>query len=233
MLPNNLFWSHHIRTSFIPLVDAFGDCLKKRVLPSFENVSQEANQVEKEAWERLGNYATEDTDPGDLAEAAFQKGLQFYMTMRDMAQGIRNLFAAGLYHLFEQQILLFHRSELLNLEERNHRKLFNANELIKRLASHGIDIDQFRSWPKVMELKTLANAIKHADGPACEKLKKLRPDFFCHPDARELGPPYLPGLKVFQPLGGENIYVTDEAFDEYITAVKGFWDELAEALKAP
>lgn len=94
-------------------------------------------------------------------------------------------------------------------------------------------MEKFKSWAKVEELNRLADAIKHADGWSCERLKELRPDLFCHPDAGELGAPIdLPRLKVFQPLGGENIYVTDKAFDEYVAAVKGFWGELAEALES-
>lgn len=231
MIRNNLFWSHYIRTVFIPLVEAFSNCFKQRVLPSFDNLSQEADQVANKAWDRLGSYATENTDPADLADRAFEKGLDFYQTMTEMAQGIRNLFAVGLYHLFEQQVLYFHRSELLGFQEENDPKLFKTKEAFERLATHGIHIDQFRSWRRIWELQTLANAIKHADGVSCEALKKLRPDLFCHPEARELGAPYLPGLKVLQPLAGEAIYVTGEAFDEYVTTVKGFWGEWAEALE--
>lgn len=109
MVWNNLYWSYYIRREFIPLIDAFSDCLKKRVLPSFENLSREADQMANEAWDRLGGHATEDTDPADLADSAFEKGLEFYQTMTEMTQGIRNLFAVGLYHLFEQQFLFFHR----------------------------------------------------------------------------------------------------------------------------
>ena len=231
MVRNNLYWSDHIRRVFIPLIDAFSDCLKKRVLPSFDKLEQEADQVANETWNRLGSHATENTDPADLADSAFQKGLEFYQTMTEMIQGIRNLFAVGLYHLFEQQVLYFHRSELLDFGEENDPKLFKTKEAFERLAAHGIAIDQFRSWDKVRELQTLANAIKHADGPSCEALKELRPDLFCHPDARDLGPTYLPGVKVFQPLGGEAIYVTDEAFDGYVAAAKEFWNELAAVLE--
>lgn len=98
----------------------------------------------------------------------------------------------------------------------------------------GIYIEKFRSWPKIKELKILANAVKHADGNSCTQLKKLRPDLFRHPDAREVETSFLPPLplKVFQPLAGVAIYVTDEEFDRYVEAVKGFWSELIDALEA-
>ncbi len=231
MIPNALFWSHYIHTTFIPLVDTFSDCLKERVLPSFENLSQEANEVASDAWGRLGSHDPEGTDPGDFVDTAMEKGLEFYQTMSEMKQGVQNMFSLGLYHLFEQGFLFIHRRILLSDEEEKNTKLFNLEEASKRLAEHGIYIDQFHSWKKVFELKTLANAIKHADGRACEALKKLRPDLFCHPEAKESGPPYLERLKVFQPLAGESIYVTVEVFDEYVKAVKEFWSELIEALE--
>jgi len=231
MIPNALDWSDYIRTTFIPLIDTFSDCLKERVLPSFENLSQEASQVTSEAWSRLCSHDPEGTDPGDFADAAMERGVEFYQTMREMAQGVQNMFSMGLYHLFEQGFLFIHRRILLGTKEENNTKLFNLEEASKRLAEHGILIKQFHSWEKVFELKKLANAIKHADGPSCEALKKLRPDLFCHPEAKESGPPYLEGLKVFQPLAGESIYVTVEVFDEYVKAVKEFWSELSEALE--
>ena len=50
------------------------------------------------------------------------------------------------------------------------------------MLTHEIDVERFKSWPKVEELNRLADAIKHADGWSCERLKELRPDLFCHPD---------------------------------------------------
>lgn len=215
-----------------PTREAFSDCFKKRVLHSFDDISQEADQIEKAEWERLGQYATEYTDPSDLAERAFQKGLEFYLTMSDMVQGIRNMFAAGLYHLFEQQLLLFHRQELLGFKEENDPKLFKVTEAARRLEDdHGVCVGRFRSWPKVEELRLLANTVKHAGGPSCEALKGWRPDLFRHPDVREFGMPFLPALDVFQPLSGKDIYVTDDDFDQYVVAAKGFWAELADALE--
>ncbi len=194
-------WAYYyIRKDFIPLIDAFADCLKKRVLPSFENLSSEADEVENEAWNQLSSFAPEDSDPSDFVESAFNAGLEFYQTMTELAQGMRNLFAVGLYHLFEQQFLRFHRGELLDFGEQDDPNLFKTSEAVKRLAGHGIHIDEFGSWAKVKELKTLANAVKHADGGACDELKRVRPDLFSHPEGRELGPYSLDGLRVFQPL---------------------------------
>ena len=41
-------------------------------------------------------------------------GLDFYMMARGIMQGVINIFTAGLYHLFEQQLLCIHRTALLN-----------------------------------------------------------------------------------------------------------------------
>lgn len=214
---------------FIQRIDAFAGCLKKRLLPSFDTLMEDTHQLEREEIERLGRHATEETDPAHIAETAFNKALEFYQVMTEMAQGVRNLFAAGLYHMFEQQFLFFHRKELLHYDEETNLKLFRIAEAKKRLKALGIYIDKFRSWPKIKELRILANAVKHADGDSCEQLKRLRPDLFCYPDPPEVKNPFPLRPEVFEPLSGTAIYVSDEDFDTYVKAVKEFWSELVEA----
>ena len=51
-------------------------------------------------------------------------------------------------------------------------------EFQKRLKDIGIDIVAFSSWTKIDELKQVANAVKHAEGDAVQRLHGLRPDFF-------------------------------------------------------
>jgi hypothetical protein len=162
------WWPYYIRNDFVPFIDIFADCLRRHVLPSFENVSREADDVANVAFDRFLSHASEDADPGDFVDSAFSEGLEYYQTMTELAQGMRNL----LYHLFEQQFLRFHRSELLDYQEENNPRFFSVEQAKARLVAHGIQIDLFRSWAKVDELKTLANAVKHADGRSCEELKR-------------------------------------------------------------
>jgi hypothetical protein len=52
---------------------------------------------------------------------------------RGIMQGVINMFTAGLYHLFEQQLLCIHRTALLRPCEQKTLKLLNTMEARRRL----------------------------------------------------------------------------------------------------
>lgn len=108
---NGIFWAFQIRKSFLSDIDAFARCLSERLLPTFAKVEQEAERVEQETWERPGY--SEDIDPGELAEKARDKSVEFLQTMKSVQQGLINMFAAGLWHLFEQKLLVLYHRELV------------------------------------------------------------------------------------------------------------------------
>ncbi len=233
---NALFWAHHIRDVFIPDIDAFARCLVERLLPTFGKLEEEADRVEQDAWDRP-RYA-EDVDPADVVEDARNEALAFLDTMQGIKQGLINMFAVGLYHTFEQQLLLFHRRGLLRPHEQGKARLWEIGEAKERLKDAGINIEKFTSWPPVKELQLLANTVKHADGRSCNELKALRPELFVRPRCHD-PTPADEGLRnaylrapVFQPLVGESVYVTREQFKDYAAAVHRFLEELAEALEA-
>ena len=99
------------------------------------------------------------------------------------------------------------------------------------LEDYGIDVATFSSWGKIEELRLVANCVKHADGPSCAQLKELRPDLFVPPfvkkETEEADLAFVG--QVFQPLAGEDLYVSANDFEKYVEAVKGFWQEFAEA----
>lgn len=94
----------------------------------------------------------------------------------------------------------------------------------------GVDLRRLPSYPRVAELRLLANCAKHGDGWSCADLRAVRPSLFkppLHPEFHS-----LPGtLPVVAPLGGEDLYLTAQGFKEYADAVKVFLEELAEALE--
>ena len=95
----------------------------------------------------------------------FYDGVHFpYGLMIGIRQGLLNLFAIALYHAFEQQIMLFHRKNVLQVEEENDDKLFKMSEFQHRLEEFDIKITEFASWPKIDELRLLANAVTTCPG---------------------------------------------------------------------
>ena len=218
---------------FLRTVEYFERTLNQKVLPSFDSISHEAEQVETEAFERLGKSVDPEWyDPADYFEAARDEGIDFYIMANGMKQGITNLFTAGLFHLFEQWFLKIYRQELVSFREEPKPNLLKlAIALDRLLRGNGIDIQTFSSWRTVDELRLVANTIKHADGASCKELKKLRPDLFVSPLTKDEGVEIdlVVRREVFHPLAGEDLYVSADEFGKYAEAVKHFADELAKA----
>lgn len=220
-------------TDFKKTVDYYARTLEEKVLIAFENVSEEANQVEQRTFERLGQSVDPEWyDPADYVEAARDAAIDFYIMVDGIKRGLLNLFSAGLYHLFEQWFFKFHRRELLYLGEDGKPNLINWKEAKDRLRdNYGIDVESFSSTGKINELRLVANTVKHADGSSCSELKKIRPDLFVQPDLKGDRPDigFVTIREVFTPLAGEDVYIGIEDFKKYVEAVKEFWDELAAA----
>lgn len=230
MLGNELFWAHYIRGVFIEETRTFGQTLKNRILKAFGNIEQEAEELKEKEYKRLLQTPVgENGGPGmdELAERAEEEGINFYITMTNLQQGIVNMFAVALYGLFTQQLMLFHRRELLGIHEENDQELFTPDEVKRRLCENGIDIEKFRSYGKIRELKLVANTVKHAEGWAAKDLRNIRPDLFISPHSILL----KPRSTLFKPLLGEDFFVTSDDIVSYTDAIEEFWEELADALK--
>ena len=216
-------------------IDYFAKSLSEKVLPAFKDIEEEAKKVQEETYERLSNIGNPEWfDPADIADDVYHAGVDFYILADGIVQGIINMFTAGLYHLFEQQFLKLHRQELLMpYGEENEPSLLTLDEAQRRLLTeYKVDVSAFSTWSKICELKLVANCIKHADGPSCEKLKTIRPDLFIHQSMKgekdktgsveSMGP-------VYQPLAGEGLYIGLDDFKIYVGVVKEFWKEFGNA----
>lgn len=232
MIQNSLLWSQYIRTAFISKIDLFAHCLTDKVIPAFDNLEEESENIaEREFKNRIESFGSE-TDLDDIAEEAQDKAIDYYVMMKSMIQGTINMFTAGLYHIFEQQLFFFHRKELLSRNEEDNTNLLKIHAVIVRLANNGINIKKFKSWEKIDELRLVANTAKHADGQSSEALKKLRPKLFWRPDFIDgFDSHKLPTTSVYQPLMGDDLYITHQEFMSYVKSVKDFWYEMIEALK--
>jgi hypothetical protein len=228
------FWSHYFRQRFIPQINAFCDVIINRINPTFANIEQEADGVAQAEFERLGHMPAEDDniwDMSDIAEKAQEAGLNHYQAITNVHQGIINLSVAALYHLFEQQLLLFHRRQVLHTSEENVITLINLEEFKGRLSEGGLDLENLSSWPRINELRLVANSVKHAEGKSTERLRKLRPDLFENPILKDEASNWLASSPdIYMPLGGEDIYLTIDDLDLYRSSLLSFWNEFGSAI---
>lgn len=101
-----------------------------------------------------------------------------------------------------------------------------------------LDLETLPSYGKIDELRLVANAVKHAEGPATKQLRQRRPELFSNPDYQEiyrdmeehglertLGP-------VHSPLSGEEFFVSEKLLHEYAEAAESFFGEVANHFKA-
>ena len=151
--------------------------------------------------------------------------------MYGIRQGMLNLFAAALYHTFEQQVMFFHRKNVLDLDEENDPKKFKPKVFQRRLKESGIDIKNFACWSKIDELRLVANTVKHAEGPSSDRLRDIRSEMFINPLFSQ-DPFSLQGFdSVFQPLVGDDLYVSLQDIRDYCDHLVQFWEELVDVMQ--
>jgi hypothetical protein len=196
-----------------PQLEALGVDGVARLLGAFSNIEAEAEKVTNDAFEAYGRLAGEG-DMSDFVDSATDQGIAYYQSLAQLKQGVTNLLGAGLYHLFEQHLAR-----------------------IKAIASHDgqalPDIATLKAWPKVNELRLLANTIKHAEGPSAVQLRAIHPDYFVDPVIRgsTLEKWQLRrGDPVTNPLGGTDLFVSPKDLSEYYDAIRALWEELVPHL---
>lgn len=141
---NAQFWGRHFRSSFSPHLSRLLEVLERRLLPTFDVIGQEADSAADAEWERLLHLPGDpDQDSSVLAEQAFDAGLAHYEAMSDIRQSLLNIYAATLYHAWEQQLLVFHRREVLHPTEENDNTLLCLRVVKERLKAVGVDVTAF------------------------------------------------------------------------------------------
>jgi hypothetical protein len=221
-----------------PIV-AFREYIFRDVLPAFGNIDDRANQVADDYFNRVGSMPASEYqsfDMSDVADDAQAHSLDWWEMMTSLRQTMLNLLAAGLFHLVEQQLAALSRDNAVSETPVTSTKLWDvADWYLKTLR---LDLKKLNSWPKIDELRLVANAVKHGQHREKEKLRDLRPELFLNPmyaqlyeeDARYKREQI--GKQVIAPLSGEEFFVTEEFLKGYAEAAETFFVEIAAYFKA-
>lgn len=170
-------------------VAAFGECTIQTVLPVYANLNDRAEEIANAEFARLGSEpAGEDCNGelGDLAEAAEEVGIAFYETMVMLRQASINLYAAGLFHLIEQQLAATCHDSAFTIPAPKETKLAGVASWYER--HFHLHLDSMPSWSALDELRLVANTVKHAEGSSARQLRDRRPELFHDPVIRALLP---------------------------------------------
>jgi hypothetical protein len=209
-------------------INTLEECLKNRILPAFNNIHREAEQVQEEEYKKINQYINENSDQSEIDEHVYFMGVEYLSRLESAKQSIINMFAMAYYHLFQQQLLEFLRHQIVFPFEKENYTIYDISKIHERLKTVGIDIKSLSSWAKLNELRIISNTIKHAEGGAASELKQLRPDLFEMPSFRNHPEAKIKGeqLEVYRPLLGEDLYLTLDDFKQYTQIIKKFWEEL-------
>ena len=210
-------------------------CMFRDVLPVFENLNEKAEQIAGEHFIEIGNQPAgeyESIDMASVAEDAFEEGEAYCETMRTMRQTMRNLLAAGLFHLVEQQLSEICRDATFKNEGPTGKNLETITAWYKE--HFELDLETLSNWKLINEMRLVTNSVKHAEGKSVEKLRGIRPELFLMPDYQifeDDDPAELiqeaSRRRVYQPLAGEDLYVSEELLHIYCKAAENFFLEIA------
>lgn len=242
-------WRAQFSSVFVPQIEFYSDIWRQRLLAAItpEVLEKEAQDVYEREFGLRSSNADPRLDEADIADQAHEIAEAYFEPLASVRQGLLNVCAVSLYHLLEQQALIFFREGLASTCEiggsLDHVKIKLANDCRVR-------ISELPSWPQIELLRDLSNCVKHAEailpgsetiqnrewrvpgekprkrplGEACKRLRSKRPDWFT-----PIGPP-VGRPHVLQPLYGQGIYLDETTLWEFATATKSFWNELGDAL---
>jgi hypothetical protein len=205
---------------------SYVDGFSSRLLPVFDHIEEEARAATEKAWEDAMSSTAfgENFDPGDLAEAVQEHGLEVYENLHFTRQQLLGLAAAGLYHLWERLLKQFFCKELRGwtFDGRDIRKIMapaNFNSLEEVLAQFGFRLAERPYYADLCELRLVANVVKHGDGKSCEELQASAPQLF---DG------YAYHFDISS--DADRLELTPSDFTRYAKAVTEFWDTLPKDL---
>jgi hypothetical protein len=223
-----------VRLIVVPQIRRFDQLFSGTVFPPFANPDQQAEAVAQKRWDELGAEVVgednPDRDEGDIAEAAQAAGLAFYETISAMHHTVLNLFTAGLFHLFEQQVGAQYRH--WTGKTAPHKPLAVVRDWLRDKL--GIDATQAPSWGRLLELELVANVVKHTEGRSAADLRalKLTPNTFV---SRSCASPHSPTSRhrtsrLNRHSRGTTIYISKVDYDRFLEAVLAFLEWLAAEL---
>ena len=239
-------WSIWIRKVCIPEIEWTLRAILDHILPSIPDPATEADKTSDAIWYGNTEHYSDEEDPCAFAEYAENQGFEVYDRLNGVRQAAANMATVMLWHLLEQQMLVFHTRQVLTVHEEQaarenpevksdipckkgkevkKRKLLSLEEFHARLDAGGCSMKSLSAWSKVNELRLVANTVKHGSGPSSDELFKIRPDFF-YPNCDTQEHNSRPCL-LRKPAAGEDLYVTEQDIAAYFEAAISLWQEFS------
>lgn len=219
-----LDWTWGEADSLAREIERYSRVVLHRVLPSLSGLTESGEEAAAPDWTNLSEATLPDElyppSPDHDPEAVRPDGVYSMVAMELglIRHGLFGLMFAGLFHLFERQLMgALRRADarsgrVLLLPEERELELKHKLDLRQMqaiLARGGYPIECSRFAPALRKLQLVANTAKHADGQSAYSLLKEFPDLVNR----------FPGdaLTVYSML------LSPELFQELSDAVATFW----------
>ncbi|HCI9400910.1 TPA: hypothetical protein NQE99_003640 [Klebsiella variicola] len=197
---------------------------KKRLLSQFNDISREADEVEEQHYEKLGQFFDPDRDdPADSYEAAYQEGISHYIALDEMRNTVTLAMTAGMFHQFDKTLREKMSCEFSHWQPAAIDPLIwniDFPELVDLLEWTGIDIKSKPFYKKIEACQLLVNVYKHGKGRSHTELAGKYPQYY---------PQHIPSTGKRQSLPRPELLKVSEAqFTDIADAIREFWLNIPE-----
>lgn len=205
------------------------------VLPALGQMTQEAEVISDEEFEATDSEETAERDPNFDARRILERDWNFYATHGQLLNA-RQSTVHALFIVLGQIIEQYLIDLLCFLDDTQTSCTFpNFGSLLKALCSVGVNVENTRHWSSIVEIRHIANYLKHGIGTSSEKAKDIL--------VQHIGPAHDPesettlfstSQRQYQatlpalPLCNEGIALSEEALAEYFSKTYAFFSLLAK-----
>jgi glycosyltransferase involved in cell wall biosynthesis len=193
-------------------IELYSKVLINKLFPFLKDFESD---VEEEA-EKSAHMFNPETDAAEYYENRCFIELNLYNTLGYIAF----LGVAGLYHLWERQVIEFLHNELRFSICFRNKSINKFSDIDKIFKAYSTNLNSFDFSKDLTELRLLANVVKHGGGASLQKLKDMTNNsLFSHMPDKFTFSSYF-----FLSDTGVTLYLDEETINRYSNALISFWD---------
>ena len=229
MKPQILMWSSE-RNHLLACHDFYMEQVKVRLLRNFDNMEEEADQINNKIYERLVALESEGGDMAARADIARHDGMEFYLLLSHMKTQTTLGALASLYHQWEKDFRGFMQRQLSASRDGDEVKDYFWKSkttfecLFNTIEKFGWPIRESSFFHLLDSCHLIVNVYKHGKGPALDALIKNYPQYLKgrYKDSAESSSLAAPRH--------EDLAVTEAEFDQIGEGIRQFWTDFPKRL---
>ena len=220
-----------IRKRILKRHDFFVEQVRARVFSQFQDIEKEAEAHADNQYRWGGSLpAREDVDMSDVAEWAWEQGVQRYELLSDLKKQIVLGALAGLYHQWDMDLREFVEAELRHdIRPKDAAKAAwdpNLGNVFDILKQFGWDCREADFFSKIEACRLIVNVYKHGKGRSLEELAKTYPEYL----GNLFGSPNSDFSRLIGQLDHEGLKISEAQFEQFATGLRTFWITFPERL---